>query len=128
MRLSAKIIKNYVNVNSFDYDSQWNVRAGEANQLYFQLVDLDNDGLRYMPAGTPVGVSVTFPNLDTSLVVTAIATKPSALDPSIWMVSLSSTQVPSTGNVKFEFTEATTIRRFSVLQGISVELLIDGGC
>jgi hypothetical protein len=86
MRLSAKPIVNYTDINHFSYVNQWIVSAGDPNVLYFQLVDLDqgpanviggytflyapplsgNIGLRYMAGvGTsnqPVTLTVTFPS------------------------------------------------------------------
>ena len=47
-RLSARPIVNFQNVNSFKYANQWTVSAGNSNTLYFQLVDLDQCGLRYL--------------------------------------------------------------------------------
>lgn len=41
MRLSARAIINYANINSFAYANQWIVRQGDTNQLYFQIIDLD---------------------------------------------------------------------------------------
>ena len=41
MRLSAKPIVNYTDINHFSYVNQWIVSAGDPNVLYFQLVDLD---------------------------------------------------------------------------------------
>ncbi len=129
MRLSAKIIKNYTSINNFEYDSQWLIRAEEPNTLYFQLIDLDQDGLRYMPSGTPLQVSVIFPSIDSAQVITAIATQASILDPSIWCVSINETQSPNSGNVRFELIEGSVTRRFNVIGGMSVEFPInDGAC
>ncbi len=65
MRISAKALVNYTDVNHFSYVDQWQVRAGDPNTLYFQLVDLDQGGLRYMPgvgvSNQPFSVTVTFP-------------------------------------------------------------------
>lgn len=65
MRISAKAVLNYTDINHFVYGNQWIVRAGDPNTLYFQLVDLDQAGLRYMTgvgsANQPVTVTVTFP-------------------------------------------------------------------
>lgn len=65
MRLSAQAIINYANVNQFSYANQWIVQAGGQNTLYFQLVDLDQAGLRYVTGvganNQPVNLTVTFP-------------------------------------------------------------------
>jgi hypothetical protein len=71
MRISAKAIINYTDTNHFAYADQWIVRAGDSNTLYFQLVDLDQAGLRYMPGvsliNQPVNLTVTFPTNAASL-------------------------------------------------------------
>ena len=129
MRISAKMIKNYVNVNAFEYSNQWSIRAGDPNTLYFQLVDLDRDGMRHIPTPAPIGVSVIFPSIDTAQVITSVASQPDALDTSVFKIDLSASQIPNSGNVRFEFTEGTTIRRFNILNGIAVEFpMNDGSC
>ncbi len=124
MRLSAKPIKNFVNINAFDFGSEWRIRQDEPNTLYLQLIDLDRDGLRYMPTDASYSVSVSFPGTE----IVKVATQESALDRSIWKVSLSSTEKVYSGNVQVSVTEAGVTRRFSILQGLAVEQLSDGGC
>jgi len=66
MRISAKALLNYTDTNHFTYGNQWIVQAGDPNTLYFQFVDLDQGGLRYMTgvgsSNQPVTVTVTFPS------------------------------------------------------------------
>lgn len=131
MRLSANLIKNFANPNMFDTGNQWHVRAGDPNTLYFQLVDLDQDRLRYLTglAATPVSVQVTFPSIDDSKTIQAIATQVSAADGSLWQVNILSTMIPSTGNVIFAVTEGTATRTFRVMNALSVEYPgADGSC
>lgn len=133
MRLSAKAILTYGNVNALSFGDQWTVRAGEPNSLYFQLVDLDQAGLRYMPgiggSNQPYSVSVTFPSLDNSKVLTIAAVQANASDNSIWMIPITALQMPSSGNVRMAVTEGSTVRNFSVLNLISVEYpLTEGSC
>lgn len=152
MRLSARPLLNYANVNSFSYGNQWIIRAGEPNTLYFQIVDLDqgpasvignqpfmgaptlsgNVGLRYMVGvgvpNQPAGIQVTFPSIDDLQVITATAVQ-EADDKSIWKVVLTSSQKPNTGNVVFAVTEGSSTRRFSALNLMAVEYpQNDGSC
>jgi hypothetical protein len=154
MRLSARPILNYANINSFSPGNQWIVRAGDPNTLYFQLVDLDqgpaniiggviplfgpgasvlsgNLGLRYIPgigvSNQPVSISVTFPSIDDTKVLTYPATLADPNDGSIWKVTIPALQSPNSGNVQFSVGEGTNIRRFSVLNLISVEFPLSGG-
>lgn len=137
MRLSAKPIVDYTNINNFDFGNQWTIRAGDPNTLYFQLVDLDKVDntpckapLRYMPqpVAPPAVVTVTFPSIDDATQITATATQVSG-DPSIWSVTLAPNQIPGSGNVQFALTVDGTIRRFGVQGMISVEYPDnDGSC
>lgn len=127
MRLSAKSLLNFNSVNSYTPANQWTIRAGETNTLYFQLIDLDQAGLRYIAGvGGSASVQVTFPSIDDSQVI-SVAAVANANDASIWSVSLSSVQVPNSGNVQFAVTETST-RRFSVTNMISVEYPQNVGC
>lgn len=126
MKLISKAITAYNNVNSFKYGNQWSIRSGEENTLYFQIVDLDQESIRYMVGiGLifPVvpSIAVTFPSVDDALVITVAATQVDPTDASIWKVNLLSTQFPMSGNVMFAITEGSKIKRFSALSFISVE-------
>lgn len=154
MRLSAKPIITYCNVNAYAFGNQWIVRAGDPNTLYFQVLDIDQAingnnqgfgifsgitpvgtvaGLRYMlgigSQNQPYGITVTFPSLDNSKTIVAQAVQADPNDSSIWKVSLSSLQSPGGGNVHFTISEGSVIRRFSVMNMIGVDdPLNDGSC
>ena len=154
MRLSARPLLNYVNVNSFSYANQWIIRAGDPNTLYFQVVDLDqgpasvvgapnpifgfqgsaalagNLGLRYMvgvgSGNQPAGINVTFPSIDDTQEITIAAVQETD-DKSIWKIVLGQNQKPNSGIVRFAVTEGSATRRFSALNLISVEYPQDDG-
>jgi len=128
MRLYIKTLKNYINVNSFDESSEWVVRENEANTLYFRLIDLDNDSLRYISKATVLSVSVTFPSIDDDEEFTVIAANPDPDDKSIFSINIADDQVPASGNFKVSVTEDGATKQFSVLAGISVDLLSPGSC
>ena len=131
MRLSAKPLKNVENLNTFQSSNEWIVRqdgnSGEEQSVYFQLVDLDKDGIRYIPAAGAV-VVVTFPELDETTAAVKTAVNPFADDRSIFRIDLLTTDVIASGNVKFQVTEGTKVKKFSVLSMVTVELLNAGGC
>lgn len=131
MKLYAKAITTYNNVNSFKTGNQWAIRAGEENTLYFQLIDQDQDNLRYITGAdvshSPASMVVTFPALDDDAVITATATIVDVNDTSLWKVVLSDVQVPSSGNVSFALTEGTKTKRFSALQFLTVERVAQAG-
>jgi hypothetical protein len=124
MRLGIKTIKNFANVNSFDYTSEWNIRQEDSTVLYFQIVDLDQDGLRYLPTDASYSVSVTFPGTT----IVKVATQANSLDRSIWGVQINTSDKVLTGNIQVSVTEGSVVKKFSVLQAITVESLNGGGC
>lgn len=142
MRLGAKVVKNYANINNFSYANQWEIRSAEANSLYFQLVDLDmvdcssKQPLRYIP--TPAGnpspppaaptVSVTFPSIDDANQLTIAAVQVDTQDGSLWRVDLTNLQIPSSGNVVFTVTDNGVTRKFSMLNFLTVENPGNDGC
>lgn len=131
MRLSAKSLKNVENLNTFQYTNQWIVRqdgnSGEEQSLYFQLVDLDKDNIRYVPEAGAV-VVVTFPDLDQSVQAVKTAVNPFAEDRSIFRIDLTVLDIIASGNVKFQITEGSKVKKFSVTNMVTVELLNAGGC
>lgn len=126
MRLSASLITNYCNINMFSFSpiNQWAVRAGDPNTLYFQLVDLDQSGIRYFTgigsSNLPVTVTVTMPSIDNSKIVQSTALPTG--DPSIWSINIASTQIPSSGNVIFMVKEGNSTRTFQIMNALAVEI------
>jgi hypothetical protein len=129
MRLYSRPLKNYANINQFGYSSEWNIRQGEENILYFQVVDLDQEMLRYLSSDGAFTVNVIFPQAGANgNDLSKAAVQVSALDRSVLSVSLSATEVPRSGNVRFEITENGTTKRWTLLQGMVVEKINQGGC
>jgi len=140
MRLSAKMLKNVSNVNHFEYKSPAYVSEGNSNIIYFQIVDLDkpvsptidtgtlpNYPLRHMPASGST-VMVIFDSLLDNAQFSIAAVQPFAQDASIWKVTLSSAQLPKSGNFIFELTESGNTYHVVVKGGISVALNEVGSC
>jgi hypothetical protein len=140
MRLNAKIIKNVANVNNWSYANQASVQEGQLNDIYFQIVDYDqvpsgdksaalpDNPLRYIPQGTVVSVSASFPSVDSAQEFTVIGTQPFADDKSIWKVTLLSSQVPKSGNFKIKLTEDGNSKTILAKNAITVYLLNTGSC
>lgn len=128
MRLSAKFLKNVANVNNFDYVDEWQMSEGSAQQLYLQLVDLDQDGLRFLSQATVVSLQVTFLDIDTTANIVVAAVNEFSDDKSIWRVDLTESQIPNPGKVDFSLTQDGTVTKFVVNQAIQVDLLLDGSC
>ncbi len=115
--LSIKPIKNYQNINSFEYATEWAIWGGNAQSIYLQIVDLDQDGLRYIPQGT-FTLSATFPSLDTQVVKNAIQV--SVLDPSLWRIDLLSTDDISSGSLFFTLVENGVVKNFAASNVLNV--------
>jgi hypothetical protein len=128
-RLSARPIVGYQNINSFKFANQWQINAGDTVTLYYELIDLDQCGLRYIAGGcvegVPVGMNVTFPSIDCNQVLKLVAQQ-SSCDGSIWSVSISSISTPQTGNVQFQLFEGNNVTNFSVKQLMVVNYSSDG--
>lgn len=99
MLLSVRFLNDVSSVNSWEAASAIEIYAGDAQSLYFQLIDASLDrsdqsfnppGRRYMP---PAGstLQVTFLNVDDAKTVVRSASQPYAQDPSIWSVPILST-------------------------------------
>ena len=120
MRLSAKTLNNFVDINHFSFANQWVIRSGEPSSVYLQLVDLEQNGLRYLPQGATPSVAVTFPSIDDTKTIVATATAVTG-DGSLWKVDLTALQTPNSGNVVVAVTEGGVTRQFSLLNAIAVE-------
>lgn len=129
MRLSAKPIINFANVNQFDFGNQWIIRSGEYSTLYFQIIDLDQNELRYVTGlSATTSVVVTFPSIDDAQLLN-IPAIPDPNDSSIWKLTIGPNQTPSSGNVRFSIQEGSSIKRFSTLNLLSVEFTeSEGSC
>ena len=133
-RLSARPIVDFQNINSFQYSSEWDVRAGDQTTLYFQIVNLDSCPMdcpqRYIlglgASNMPVQVRVTFPSIDCNTQFTLIAQQ-DPNDGSVFSVVVPYTNQPQTGNVQFVVYQGNNINNFNVLQMIVVEYSNDGG-
>ena len=146
MLLSAIPIKTWCNVNDYVFGNQWVTRTGDPNTFYFQVVDTDQAiqgnnagfgifsgispvgttaGLRYLlgigGSNQPYGITVTFPSIDNSKVITATAIQADANDSSLWKVSTAASQVLGSGNVQFAIQEGSNTRRFSVMNMLAVQ-------
>ncbi len=125
MQLSARFLNDVSSANSFEHVSQLEISGGDAQTIFFQLVDPTLDrteqgfspsGRRYMPPALST-LQVTLWNLDDSKKVIRTATQPYPLDPSIWSFQiLASDPIKGTVGVNLVLSEPTrtlTSPRFS---------------
>lgn len=131
MRLSARILINYVNNNIWEYTDYANVRAGEIATVYLQLVDLDRKGQRYIPEFSPslLSLTVSFNSIDDSKAFSLPCGIVDTHDQSIWSFTLGTIQVPSSGNIFFNYIENSIQKNFYLLDALKVEQTsIVGAC
>lgn len=141
MRLSGKMLINVEGVNSWKYSNQAYVSEGQQNDIYVRLVDLNKDPsitpvsnnlpenpMRYIPQGTVVTASMTFPSIDDSQVITAVGSQPFADDKSIWKFTLADDQLPGSGYAKLTLVEDGSSKTVNLRNVITVETLEIGSC
>lgn len=132
MFLTAKILNNVQNVNSYVVGTEWNLRQGNPTTIYFQLSDGEQvnskgEPLRYMPAAGAT-VSATFSSINSVNSVGKIAVQPFFQDTSIWSININSTDSIAQGNFVFTLTEGAVVRTASVQNAIVVESLNSSYC
>jgi len=131
MLLSARVLKNVVDVNTFEYATEACFTEGDGPAVYLQLVDVHKDceghgyhpgGRRYMPTAGAT-LSVVVENIDDDKKLTRTATQPFSNDPSIWKIQFMSTDpTRGTANLRLILTEpGPRVTRGSVLNAISVD-------
>ncbi len=130
MLLSARILANVVNVNTFDHATEACFTEGDGPAIYLQLIDASKDradkgfhppGRRYAPASGAT-LSVVVENIDDDLKLTRTATQPFTNDPSIWMVQFLSTDpTRGTAHLRLVLTEGAVVRRGTVHSALSVQ-------
>ena len=140
MRLNAKILKNVAGVNNWAYANQASIQEGQANEIYFQIVDWDqipgtdksialpDAPLRYIPQGAVISLSASFPSIDSAQEFSVVGTQPFPDDKSIWKVTLLSNQVPKSGNFKIKLVEDGSAKNILAKNALSVNLLNVGSC
>lgn len=129
MRLSLKILKNYNNLNSFEFGETAFLREDQTNLIYIQIYDIDRN-MRYLSPELVADISmdVIFPSINNEKIYTVAAQMVSPDDKSLWLITLTPEQVVASGSVKVVFTEKTKVSKFLVQGCISMELLSAGQC
>lgn len=127
MKLSVKALINVDNLNAYKTVAQTEANEGQPNYLHFKLIDMNRDGIRYIPTSGS-SLKVIFDSIDDSKVIEVIASNPFPDDRSIFKVALTSSQIPASGGIKFVLTEDGIQKSFYVSQLIIVNTLDVGGC
>lgn len=120
MKLSARFLNAVGGVNSFQWSEQLEYVEGDGPvDLFFQLVDSTQDlasqgykpqGRRYCPAAGAT-LQCVIDNIDDSVRITRSATQPFAQDPSIWKLTVLSTdKVRGTCALRLNLTEGGKVQ------------------
>ena len=121
MLLSAKILNNVANVNTFDISAQTTFTEGDLPTIYLQLIDSQSKLSRYIPS-TGATLVVTFKHVDNAKTFTKIATNPFPGDTSIWAFTFTSLDnVKGTINLQLTLTEGAVVTRGLVNTAILVQ-------
>ena len=142
MRLNAKILKNVVDINHWQHANQAHISENQANKIYIQLVDLEwstkssaeksssylEFPIRYMSEATSIVVKAKFLSIDDSEEFEVTATQPFPDDKSIFKFTLTSAQIPNSGNLVIVVDEDGTEKTFVIQQAIEVDLINSGSC
>jgi hypothetical protein len=92
MLLSARILNNVVDVNTFEVCMTLELTQGDAPTIYFALIDAsvnkhkDPHGQRYV-APSDATLKVVLQDINTAVTLTKYATRPFPGDQSIWSIS-----------------------------------------
>jgi hypothetical protein len=109
MILSALPLVDVCDANSWQPAKNVEFSVGDSPTIYFQLCDASKGMRRYMPAAGAI-LTCVVGNIDDAKKVTRLATQPFPLDPSIWVLSiLSSDPVRGTQNLTLTLNESGKI-------------------
>lgn len=128
MLLSARLLNNVTNVNSYDTGLQVQFTEGDQLTVYLQLIDLAKDpdarpltGRRYVPASGST-LQITLKSNDTAKTITKVASNPFSGDLSIWSFPiLSSDQIKGTWTLLLTLTEGAVQTRGRIEAGMLVQ-------
>jgi hypothetical protein len=114
------MLNSVASVNAFDWAEQVEFTQGDTADIYFQLIDASVDkavrgyvpaGRRYAPAAGAT-MSVKLDNIDDAIALTRAATQPFTNDPSIWKLSVVSTdKIIGTCALAITLTEGVKVTR-----------------
>lgn len=129
MLLSARIIKDVANVNSFEYDTQLEWTAGDTLTVYFQLIDATLDtaiqgfnppGRRFVPAASST-LQVSLENIDDAKKLVRLASQPFANDGSIWGLQImASDKIRGTPQMRLTLTQSSVVTTGLVKNAIKI--------
>ncbi len=128
MLLSARILENYVNNNTFEYATEARWTEGDAVTVYIQLIDLAKDrrehgfnpsGRRYVPA-TGATLVIAVDTLDDAKKLNRNATAVTG-DGSLWRFTILATDnVRGTAHLRLTLTEGAVVTRGLLDSALSI--------
>lgn len=133
MRLGAKLLNNSATLNQFNYVDSIKIAQNETVDIFVQLVDQDQNGLRYVPAiGSSVQFQIgrsplAFPDPGGSRTVEDFSISraminPFPLDSSIWKVTILPTETATmiSSGIRLVLTENGIYKIATINQAIKM--------
>lgn len=128
MRLNARILTNVIDINNFEYAEEAYVLEGQQNKIYLQITNASRDDIRYITQASVYSLTATFPALRDEDEIEVNGNQPFTDDKSIWEFTLTSDQLPNSGNFILTLVEDGVERKIKVFQSLVSELLDDSSC
>ena len=142
MHLSARILRNVIDINHWQDANQAEVFEGQSNEIYLRLVDLgwstsavpeqstafNEFPIRFISQATNIAVTAIFRDIDEDSEFEVVGTQPFEQDRSIFKFTLNSDQMPNPGNLLVSVNEDGNVRFFTIQSAISTILTNRGGC
>lgn len=122
MLLGLRILENVQSVNSFAEVPVARHTRGDLATVYFQLVDLNQGGVRYVPLAGAI-VKCTIENIDSNKQIKRFASQPfQSDDRSIWAVQFMQTdKIQGTANLRIQLIEGTIVHNGVARNVIRIE-------
>lgn len=131
MLLSIRFLNAVANINSFEHAPQLEMSSGDAQTVFFQLIDASLDraesgfspaGRRYCPPASST-LSVQFVNVDDAKQFTRFAVQPFSGDTSMWSIPILSTDpLLGTTNLKLVLQEPGRRLNVNITPGVMLRV------
>jgi hypothetical protein len=103
MRLGLKMLNSSSTLNSLSYLNQIQINPGDTAVVMFQLVDMDQNSLRYIPS-SPFSITAKISSSNDDNILNKIPTQPFSQDSSIFQFALNTTETKQLGSVNLNIT------------------------
>ena len=103
MQLGIKILNSSSTLNNLMFLNQTIISPGETKTIYFQTVDLDMNGQRYIASGAAI-MNITINNINSTYTINKSPSNPFPSDKSIWGFTLNTYDTTNLSGVNMHVT------------------------